>query len=137
MARFAALWILLLSLIDPALAEVRMPAPAGLTGDAARGRALVADRRKSFCLLCHTGPFPEERFMGNLAPPLEGAGSRWSAEDLRLRLVDSARLNPDTIMPAYGRSDGLERVARQFQGQTLLSPQDIEDIVAFLASLKE
>ncbi len=109
----------------------------GLSGDPARGRALVADRRKSFCLLCHTGPFPEERFMGNLAPPLDGAGTRWTPDDLRLRLVDPARLNPDTIMPAYARADGLDRVARQFRGQPLLSSQDIEDIVAFLGSLKE
>ncbi|QCK87430.1 sulfur oxidation c-type cytochrome SoxX [Phreatobacter aquaticus] len=137
MARLIALWIVLVSLTDPTFADARLAAPAGLTGDAVRGRALVGDRRKSFCLLCHTGPFPEERFMGNLAPPLDGAGSRWSVDELRLRLVDSTRLNLDTIMPAYGRADGLERVARQFQGQPLLSPQDIEDIVAFLANLKE
>ena len=84
--------------------------PASLTGEAgdpARGRAIVLDRRLGACLLCHTGPFPEERFQGTLAPDLSGAGSRWSAGQLRLRLVDATRLNPDTIMPPYYRVEGL------------------------------
>ena len=135
--RIAAL--ALLAAASPAIAEPQgLPRPPGVeAGDAVRGRALVADRRKSFCLLCHAGPFPEERFMGNLAPPLDGAGARWSAYELRLRLVDPLRLNPDTTMPAYGRSEDMTRVARQFQGQPLLAPQDIEDVVAFLVSLRE
>ena len=105
-------------------------------GDAARGRAIVANRQVGLCLLCHSGPFPEEKFQGNLAPSLEGSGSRASAGELRLRLVDASRLNPDTIMPSYYRIEGLTRVAPAFAGKPLLSAEQIEDVVAYLQSLK-
>jgi L-cysteine S-thiosulfotransferase len=108
----------------------------GSPGDAARGRALVLERSNT-CILCHSGPFPEEKFQGDLAPSLAGSGSRWSVGQLRLRLVDAPRLNPATIMPSYYRLDGLERVAPAFRGKTILSPEQIEDIVAYLASLRE
>ncbi|MGL4287657.1 MAG: sulfur oxidation c-type cytochrome SoxX [Phreatobacter sp.] len=106
-------------------------------GDPARGRAIVADRRKGLCLLCHSGPIPEERFMGNLAPALDGAGRRWSAAELRARLIDASRLNPETIMPPYFRTEGFERMAPALRGRTILTAQEIEDVVAYLASLKE
>jgi sulfur-oxidizing protein SoxX len=106
-------------------------------GDAARGRAIVANRQVGLCLLCHTGPFPEERFQGNLAPDLGGAGSRWSAGQLRLRLVDSRRLNPQTLMPPYHRVGGLERVGNGWKDKPVLSAQQIEDVVAFLATLRQ
>ena len=105
-------------------------------GDPARGRAIVADRQVGLCLLCHSGPFPEERFQGDIAPSLAGAGSRWSEDELRLRIADPARLNPKTIMPSYYRTEGLERVAPAFRGKTILSAQQIEDVVAYLATLK-
>jgi L-cysteine S-thiosulfotransferase len=105
-------------------------------GDAARGRALVLERSNT-CILCHSGPFPEEKFQGDLAPSLAGSGSRWSVGQLRLRLVDASRLNPATIMPSYYRLDGLDRVAPAFRGKTILSAEQIEDIVAYLASLRE
>lgn len=108
----------------------------GSPGDAARGRALVAER-SSTCILCHSAPLPEVRFQGDLAPNLVGAGSRWSIPELRLRLVDAARLNPATIMPSYYRVDGLERVGRNWQGKPILSAGEIEDIVAYLASLRD
>ncbi|MBA3597094.1 MAG: sulfur oxidation c-type cytochrome SoxX [Methylibium sp.] len=105
-------------------------------GNAARGRAIVTDRRTGLCLLCHSGPFPEEAFQGTLAPPLDGAGSRLSAGQLRLRLVDSRRLDPDSLMPAYHRSEGLARVGAAWQGRPLLDAQQIEDVVAFLLTLR-
>ena len=114
-----------------------IPAPlTGAQGDPVRGRAIVADRQVGLCLLCHSGPFPEERFQGDLAPGLAGAGSRWSEGELRLRLVEPARVNPKTIMPSYYKSQGLERVAPAFRGKTILSEQQIEDVVAYLATLK-
>ena len=114
--------------------------PASLTGtsgDPARGRAIVLDRRLGACLLCHTGPFPEEKFQGTLAPDLSGAGSRWSAGQLRLRLVDATRLNPDTIMPPYYRVDGLTRVGDAWRGKPILTAEQIEDVVAFLSTLRD
>ena len=115
-----------------------IPKPiAGERGDAARGRAIVANRSVGLCLLCHSGPIPEERFQGTLAPSLAGAGGRWSVPQLRLRIVDGARLNPDTIMPPYYRLDHLQRVARNFAGKTLFTAEQLEDVVAYLATLKE
>ena len=109
----------------------------GAKGDPARGRAIVANRQVGLCLLCHSGPFPEERFQGNLAPSLAGAGTRWSEGQLRLRIVDSGRFNPTTIMPAYYRTEGLVRVAPAWRGKSILSAEQIEDVVAFLVTLKD
>ena len=109
----------------------------GRKGDPARGRAIVANRQVGLCLLCHGGPFPEERFQGNLAPDLKGAGNRWTESQLRLRIVDSSRINPATIMPAYHRSDGLVRVAPAWRGKPVLTAEQIEDVVAFLVTLKD
>ena len=136
----ARLLALLLHLAAPAAGEEAdgLAAPAGVApGDAARGRALVLDRTRSLCLLCHSGPFPEERFGGNLAPNLAGAGSRWSEAQLRLRLVDGRRLNPDSIMPSYGQTEGLRRVGGAWRRRPLLAAQEIEDVVAFLLTLRE
>lgn len=108
----------------------------GRPGDAARGRALVVDRTTT-CILCHSGPFPELRFQGDLAPNLAGAGGRWTIPQLRLRLVDASRFNPDTIMPSYYRVDGLTRVGRHWQGKPILDAEQIEDIVAYLATLRD
>jgi sulfur-oxidizing protein SoxX len=113
-----------------------MESLTGAPGDAARGRALVLERT-STCILCHSGPFPEEKFQGDLAPSLAGSGSRWSQGQLRLRLVSAARLNPATIMPSYYRVDGLEHVAPAWRGKPILSAEQIEDIVAYLATLRE
>ena len=109
----------------------------GAKGDPVRGRAIVANRQVGLCLLCHSGPFPEERFQGDLAPDLRGAGARWSESQLRLRIVDSGRINPASIMPAYHRSEGLVRVAPAWRGKTILSAEQIEDVVAFLMTLKD
>jgi sulfur-oxidizing protein SoxX len=109
----------------------------GQPGDPARGRAIVANRSVGLCLLCHSGPIAEERFQGDLAPSLAGAGSRWSEGQLRLRIVDGSRLNADTIMPAYYRTNGLQRVARNFEGKTILSATQVEDVVAYLVTLKD
>ena len=118
-------------------ANDEIPAPlTGARGDPVRGRALVANRQAGLCLLCHSGPFPEERFQGDLAPDLTGVGARLSQGQIRLRIVDSTKLNPQSIMPAYYRSEGLTRVAPAFRGKTVLTAEQIEDVVAYLVTLK-
>jgi len=109
----------------------------GRPADAARGESLVADRRRSLCLLCHAGPLPEPHAQGTLAPDLRGVGARLSEGQLRLRVVDMRRVVPTSIMPSYYRLDGLERVAEPWQGKPVLTAEEIEDVVAFLATLKE
>src|SRR5258708_9192766 len=106
----------------------------GAPGDAERGRAVVV-KRESTCLLCHSGPFPEQRFQGDLSPSLQGAGARWSEGELRLRLVDAAPLHPATIMPSYYRVDGLTRVAQNYRGKPARTAEQIEDAVASLKTL--
>ena len=147
-ARHIGTWIAaaLLALPGPAGAQALRPytivgdaIPEPLTnarGDVARGRALVVER-SSTCILCHSGPFPEQKFQGDLAPDLSGSGSRWSEGQLRLRLVDASRLNAATIMPSYYRVDGLDRVGTTWRGKPILSAEQIEDIVAYLITLRE
>lgn len=106
-------------------------------GDAARGRAIVANRQVGLCLLCHTGPMPEERFQGNVAPDLAGSGTRWSEGQLRLRIVDASRIIPGSIMPAYYRIEGLTRVVPALRGKPIFEAQQVEDVVAYLRALKE
>lgn len=143
----AALWgLVLASSGREALAQVtqseavvgEIPRPLnGLTGDAARGRSLVTDRRKGLCLLCHSGPFPEERFQGTLAPTLAGTGKRLTEGVIRLRLVDGRKLNPQTVMPPYHSTEGLSQVGQNWREKPLFSAQDVEDVVAFLKTLQE
>jgi L-cysteine S-thiosulfotransferase len=108
----------------------------GLIGDAARGRAIVANRQVGLCILCHQAPLPEVAFQGDLATNLAGVGARWSPAQLRLRMVDARKLNPQSIMPSYYRVDDLNRVSAPFRAKTILSAQQIEDVVAYLVTLR-
>lgn len=109
----------------------------GLSGDAARGAAVVRNRETANCLICHAIPDPRERFMGDIGPPLAGVGARLTPGQIRLRLVDPTLLNPAAIMPAYHRVEGLVRVDARWRGQPVLTAQEIEDVVAYLATLQE
>jgi sulfur-oxidizing protein SoxX len=108
----------------------------GKPGDPATGRALAINRKKGNCLACHIMPIPEQLFHGNIGPDLAGVASRYNAGELRLRLVDATVVNEDTIMPAFYRSANLHRVLKKFQGKTVLSTQEIEDILAYILTLK-
>lgn len=115
-----------------------IPQPlSALPGDAARGRAIVVDRSKGLCLLCHRGPFAEERTPGTLSTDLAGTGSRWTTAQLRLRVADARALNPDSLMPSFHRIRDPQRVAAAWRDKPVLDAQQIEDVVAFLATLKE
>jgi len=109
---------------------------AGLHGDAQRGRALVASRTQGLCLLCHAAPLPDERFQGNLAPDLAGVGGRYTAGQLRLRVVDARRVNPASLMPPFHGVPGAARVGAAWAGKPILSAQQVEDVVAWLATLR-
>ncbi len=105
-------------------------------GDAARGRAIVASRQQGLCLLCHAAPIPEERFQGDLAPSLAGVGARYGAAQLRLRVVDPRHLNPSSFMPAFHSTTNASRVGGAWQGRPILTAQQVEDVVAWLATLR-
>lgn len=114
-----------------------IPQPlAGLRGDPQRGRSIVASRQAGLCLLCHPAPVPEERFQGDLAPDLAGVGARYSAAQLRLRLADPRQLNPASFMPAFHAARNPSRVGAQWAGRPILSAQQVEDVVAWLSTLK-
>jgi len=116
--------------------EIRAPL-TGEPGDPVRGKHAVVDREAGHCLLCHVVPQSGSRFMGDVGPTLAGVGKRFTAGELRLRLVDASRLNPDTVMPSYYRVEGLERVAQIYRGKTVLTAQQIEDAIAYLMTLRE
>lgn len=118
--------------------EISIPEPlTSEAGDAARGRAVAIDRKQGNCLACHTLPIPEQSFHGETGPDLSGVGSRYTIDQLRLRVVNPKVLNPDTMMPAFYRTEGLHRVAKNFQGKPILTAQQVEDVIAYLATLKE
>ncbi|WP_376989114.1 sulfur oxidation c-type cytochrome SoxX [Bosea sp. R86505] len=114
-----------------------IPGPlGGLAGDVWRGEALVRDRERGNCLICHQGADPSEPFQGSIGPPLAGVGARLDAGQIRLRLVDASLLNAQTVMPPYFRTENLQDVAPAFRGKPALSAQEIEDVVSYLATLR-
>ena len=109
----------------------------GLKGDAQRGRQIVIDSHRGSCLTCHVMPIEEEEFHGNIGPSLIGIGSRLSEGELRLRVVDEKQINPDTIMPGYYRNpEYFTLVMDEYEGKTFLTAQEVEDVVAYLLTLK-
>lgn len=129
--------VLALSGLGGAVASDTLAAPAGVRpGDAARGAAIVVDRRLGLCTLCHRAPLADAHLHGELGPALHGIGARLDAGQLRLRITEPRRLNADSVMPAYGRTLGLVRVAPRHAGEPLLEPQQIEDVVAWLQTLR-
>jgi sulfur-oxidizing protein SoxX len=116
----------------------RIPQPlTDEPGDAIRGRTVAIDRKKGNCLACHAMPVPDQAFHGEIGPPLDGVGSRFDAAELRLRIVNPKVINPDTSMPAFYRTEGLHMVMKDFEGKTILSAQEVEDVVAYLMTLQE
>ena len=108
----------------------------GKPGDAAKGRKLAISRKKGNCLACHVMPIPEQPYHGKIGTDLNGAGSRYTEGELRLRIVNSKVLNRDTIMPAFHKWKGLHRVLKKFRGKTILTAEDVEDVIAYVMTLK-
>jgi len=131
--------MLLSSLLAIQLAVVGDGVPQPLTqlpGNAQQGRAIVLSRQRGLCMLCHSGPFPEEPVQATISTNLSGAGSRWSEAQLRLRVADARWLNPDSLMPSFHRLPTASRVPSALQDKPVLSAQEVEDVVAFLSSLR-
>ncbi|HEY8356882.1 MAG TPA: sulfur oxidation c-type cytochrome SoxX [Ramlibacter sp.] len=105
-------------------------------GDPQRGRAIVANRQAGLCLLCHRAPIPEERFQGDLAPDLAGVGSRYGVAQLRLRVADPRKVNPASFMPAFHSANNPSRIGAAWAGKPILGAQQVEDVVAYLATLR-
>ena len=124
------------SVVDYGIANGAIPQPfTDEPGDPERGRRLVLDRDRGDCTVCHAMPLPQRQSHGTIGPPLDGIGGRYSAGELRLRLVDPKALNPDTIMPAYYKVEGLHRVLERYRGKPMLTAQQVEDMVAYLLTL--
>lgn len=121
------------SVVQGAIAEPLTREP----GNPGRGRRIVADLAHVSCLICHALPIPEEPDHGAIGPSLAGVGGRYSAGEIRLRLVDPKALNPRSIMPSYYRVGGLQRVQEPYRGKPIYTAQQIEDVVAYLVSLKD
>ena len=109
----------------------------GVAGDPERGERIVRDADNATCLICHSVPIEGEPDPGNIGPPLDGVGSRYTEGELRLRLVEPQFLNPETVMPSYYRSDGLHRVASEYEGRAVYDASEIEDVIAYLMTLVE
>ncbi|MBL8515886.1 MAG: sulfur oxidation c-type cytochrome SoxX [Betaproteobacteria bacterium] len=103
-------------------------------GDAGRGQRIFAERDGGHCVLCHAAPGITQA--GNIGPALHGVGARLSSAQIRLRIVDITRVNPGAVMPAFHRTTELNRVAPERKGQPILPAQQVEDLVAWLSSLK-
>jgi L-cysteine S-thiosulfotransferase len=148
-----AAWLLMFACVSAAAADPEAPARrsyvvegdaianslTGRPGDASKGAQLLQQRQKSLCVLCHAGPFPDPHLQGTIAPDLTGVGARLSAAQLRLRIVDMKRLNPESIMPTYyaAATDSAEaRVGAQWRGKPILDAAEIEDLVAYLQTLR-
>ena len=109
----------------------------GAAGNSDRGKRIVRDADRATCLICHAVPIDGEPDPGNIGPPLNGVGSRYTAGELRLRLVEPQFLNPGSVMPSYYMSDGLHRVATEYEGKTVYTASEIEDVIAYLMTLVE
>jgi len=108
----------------------------GLSGNPENGRKLVMDKNKGNCLACHVLPIPEEDFHGTIGPPLIDIASRLNSAQLRLRVTDMKQINPFSIMPGYYRETAkFNRLAEKYNDTTILTAQEVEDIVAYLATL--
>lgn len=121
----------------PALAQGIETPLTDQPGDPVAGRAIVVEATEGLCILCHAGPWPDVPFMGDLAPDLTGVGAVLDVAELRQRMVDSRVVMPASIMPPYHATDGLTRVGAAWQGQPILTAQEVEDVVAYLATLTE
>jgi L-cysteine S-thiosulfotransferase len=126
------------TLVDYRIVNGAIPEPlTDQAGDPERGRRLMLDREGGDCIICHVMPLPQRQFHGTIGPPLDDVGDRYTAGELRLRIVDPKVFNPETIMPAYYKVEGVHRVHERYHGKPILTAQQVEDVVAYLLTLRQ
>ena len=109
----------------------------GLDGDALRGKQIVSDSHMGNCLACHQLPIPGIEAYGTIGPPLQGIASRFTEAQIRVRIVDTRNINPMSIMPGFYRDPRLiNRPGKPYRGKTFLTAQQVEDVIAYLVTLK-
>jgi len=109
----------------------------GKPGNADNGKKLVVNRKKGNCLACHViSDLKDQADHGNVGPPLDDVGSRIKAAELRAQIANPKGSNPDSIMPAFLKKEGFHRLQKKWKGKTIISAQDVEDVVAYLLTLK-
>lgn len=110
----------------------------GQAGDPAEGRKVFVNRKLGNCLACHVNvEIPEQPFHGEVGPPLDGVADRWEAAELRGIVSNSKKMFEGSIMPAFYIDAGYERPLEKFEGKSILTAQQVEDVVAYLLTLKE
>jgi sulfur-oxidizing protein SoxX len=110
----------------------------GQAGDPAAGRKVFMNRKQGNCLACHANEdMSDQSFHGEVGPALDGVADRWEAAELRGIVVNSKMMFEGTIMPAFYKDGGFERNLKKFQGKSILNAQQVEDVVAYLLTLKE
>ncbi|MFY9240091.1 MAG: sulfur oxidation c-type cytochrome SoxX [Roseovarius sp.] len=118
---------------------------SGVAGDAANGRIIVGDKGQGNCVACHeVTDLADVPFQGNIGPMLDGAGERWSEAELRGIVANAKIMFEDSMMPSFYKTEGFVRPGNAYTGKAaddtfgpLLSAQQIEDVVAYLATLTE
>lgn len=118
---------------------------SGAAGDAASGAKIVSSKKLGNCIACHqVTALSDSPFHGEVGPTLDGVADRWSEAELRGILSNSKKTFEGTVMPAYYKVDGFVRPGKAYTGKApdgpldpLLSAQQIEDVVAFLSTLKD
>lgn len=111
----------------------------GGAGDPVAGAAVFKDRSLGNCLACHANADMEkELFHGNVGPSMDGVADRWKPEELRAIVTNSKQVfGEETVMPGFYSLEVGKNVGEQFVGKTILTAQQVEDVVAYLATLKE
>ncbi|MHA1546132.1 MAG: sulfur oxidation c-type cytochrome SoxX [Alphaproteobacteria bacterium] len=109
----------------------------GQAGDAASGMKIMINRKQGNCLACHViSKMSNQPFHGEIGPSLDGVAGRYNEAQFRLILANSKKVFDGTIMPAFYRDEGFSRTAKKFKGKTILSAKQIEDVIAFLLTMK-
>ena len=118
---------------------------SGAAGDATNGRQIVGDKKQGNCVACHqVSDLADVPFQGEIGPPLDGAGERWSEAELRGIVANAKMMFEDSMMQSFYKTEGFIRPGNGYTGEAaddtfgpILTAQQIEDVVAYLGTLKE